>query len=120
MVRRRRKAMALVRRAINEDWPLSAEMRQDVLAEAHRLVKDATDTRAQVNAMRVLLAAGQLNVAQARLALDLARHEADRETLARIEELEAALGIHPLPPGTTAQAGPVHAAPPQPPHALPQ
>jgi len=83
----RRKELNLVRRAIREGWPVTPDTRALTVLQLEELLGHL-DARVRVNAARALIAAGVVNLQQARVALDLLRFETEQDLLARVKALE--------------------------------
>lgn len=74
--RRNRRALNLLRRAVNEGWPISDEIRHDAPGMLESIARTEEDPRARIKAIEVLRAMAKDNV-DAAVALD------------RVERLEA-------------------------------
>lgn len=67
------RALNLLRRAVNENWNVSQQIKDDAVAACHQIIKDNRDPRAVTAACKFLAAAEAGNVTAAK-----ALHEAER------------------------------------------
>jgi len=72
--------LRLIRRAVRNDWPISAELRARVMGAMDGIIADCPDPRSQVAAARVLIAADSIN--------------AKREQMDQAEELKKLPDLH--------------------------
>lgn len=75
----KRADMVTMRRAIRNRWPVPAELRTEVLQEAHRLALDkGADPRTRLGALKLILEADRANMAATSLDLQAERIEASK------------------------------------------
>lgn len=90
----------MARRAIRNRWPMTAETREKIRAEAMRLMAESDSDRAKLGAMKVLLEMDRLNIAVTNLDVQVEKNEASRPDFAptvvdimrEVERAEAGMG----------------------------
>lgn len=75
--------MALVRRAIREDWPIPPELRAKLVAQMGKVLEKSEDERNQVAAAKVLVAADAINAK--REGADAAAEKGDSGTQVNVQ-----------------------------------
>lgn len=62
-----RSDMQLIRRAIRNDWPLSAEIREEAVIAARKILKGARSHRDKLAAIKILAEADKMNALRERM-----------------------------------------------------